>query len=90
MGCGDDDDDEIKIKNQLDKDNKCFLGSCVLALLLRSDEWYNGKWDNKEKDMKKLSEKFPTVLFELECHGEKNVWLVYYKGTEELHTLYVS
>lgn len=42
----------------------------------------NTEWDNREKDMREMSIKFPNLLFTLKGEGEKNgdLWIEYYKG----------
>lgn len=53
-------------------------------------EWYaNAKWYDWEKDMKRISEQFPDVLFTLDGRGEEwdDAWVAYFLNGKEQYCL---
>ena len=55
--------------------------------LIQYGEVYSCKWYNCLKDMKKISEKFPHILFTLHGNGEKSddIWTAYFLAGKMQH-----
>lgn len=62
----------------LDSDNACSYGRLTNFINGRADSC---KWYDHEEDLKRVSERFPTVLFTLSGEGEESgdIWRKYFK-----------
>lgn len=50
--------------------------------IFNMDEWDSCKWYDHEKDMRKVSAAFPSILFQLDGEGEESgdIWREWYLG----------
>jgi hypothetical protein len=70
---------EVELEKALDEDDSCSYGKISQFITGDADSC---KWYEHDEDMKRLSNRFPTVLFTLEGKGEESgdIWIKYFKG----------
>lgn len=70
---------EGQVEDAMDEEDSCSYGK-IMQFLNRNSE--SCKWYEHKDDMKRLSARFPTVLFTLEGKGEEpgDLWIMYFKG----------